>query len=314
MSMIKFPPEFAQQRILLSDINDQNASLGADSPIAAFLLEKEIDLSADLQAGIDAQTQEDNRAKNESTSITAYQNRDAGFSIVFKFVKQAAQMLKKFYAPGYGKLLDWSIPITDSGRIVYPTSFEDCSDMCNKFITKLNSYGAGKSPLQPFLVSNNIDVVKMLSLLTDAIKNNTLAITSSKAAENCTEQRNLLWKMANEHIHLIGDFLKSIYPNNPRALGEWGFVVDESTSTVKARRVKFMIGETRVLQNTIIGSIVTNLGKGDAIIYQGKGTSGAMTVLKANDKMGILKGYSIITVVNPSTLETLELSILPPEK
>ena len=135
--------------------------------------------------------------------------------MVWSFITKATQSLKKFYAPTFATLHDWSIPITDTGRINYPSSFEERSTIGTNFIKQLNSFPAGKSPLQPFLVANKTDVGKMAALLSDAITNKDSANVASKAAENSTEQRNLLWKDPSTHIHQIADFLKSVYPDNP---------------------------------------------------------------------------------------------------
>lgn len=56
-----------------------------------------------------------------------------------------------------------------------------------------------------------------------------------------------------------------------------------------------------------------NLSENDAFVYKGKQVNGKATVLKMNEKMGMIKGYSSITVVNSSTLFTINLTILSPE-
>ena len=58
MAQVKIPSEFALQIALLQAIVTQNTALGSDSPLAAFLTEKEIDLTADSLAGNDAVAQE----------------------------------------------------------------------------------------------------------------------------------------------------------------------------------------------------------------------------------------------------------------
>ena len=313
MSQIKFPTELPQQIALLNSIITKNNNDGDSSPLAAWLVQQGIDLAADQVAGKKATEQEKIRAEQDATGKMAFKRRDTLFTPVITFVHDGAQVLKKFYKPDYPQLAIWNLPITQSGRINYPSSFEDQNEMAANFFTKLLSFGEGKSPLAAYIKTNSVNVNNLVTNNTDAAEANAAAGVAAKAAENATEQRDLLWAMPLKHIHDIAEYLKTIYPNNPRALGEWGFVVDESVAVRKERKVMLIIGETKVVDSVRIGSIVTNLSTGNVLLYKGKGIRGTETVLKANEKMGMVKGYSIITLVNPSTLEKAVVLIEFPE-
>jgi hypothetical protein len=85
-------------------------------------------------------------------------------------------------------------------------------------------------------------------------------------------------------------------------LGNWGFVVDDSAQKPKLRTTKLKLGEQITVNAVLIGSTFTNIGAGDLHLYKGKSTSGTPNIIHAGEQFGIVKGFSIITVINPSTL------------
>lgn len=313
MAQVKIPVEFLLQVVLLSDIDTKNSEPDFDSPLPDWLIKNKIDLEADIADGVAAQDKEKERAKQAAISKKAFESRDALFGVVFSFIREGAQVLKKYYVKQYALLADWGLPVTDSGRIAYPASFEERNAIAAAFFEKLASYGKDKNPLTAYLINNKVVVDDLVKNNKDAAAENVIANKAASAAENATEQRDLLWAAPLDHIHKIADYLKSINPTNPRALGDWGFVVDESVAVRKERKVKLIIGETKVVNSIKIGSIVTNMGKGNVLLYKGKEVKGAAVTLKPQDKMGMIKGYSTITLVNPSTLETGMIVIELPE-
>ncbi|MBE7174474.1 MAG: hypothetical protein INR73_28135 [Williamsia sp.] len=230
MAHIKFPAEFPLQVSLLNNIITKNNEDGDESPLAPWLEANGIDLDADAEAGTQAGAQEKERAKQEAASITNHRNRDNLFVPVFIFIRNGAQVLKKFYTTNHSVLREWGIPITDSGRIDYPSSFEERNAIAASFLEKLASFGEEKSPLAAYIKTNKADAAVLASDNGKAAAANIVATKAEKAAENARERRDMIWMKSLMHIHKIGDYLKSINPDNPRALGEWGFVVDEGGS------------------------------------------------------------------------------------
>ena len=308
MAQIVFPNDFASQLTLLDDIIKKNTEAGAKSPIVAWLKEKKMDLAAYKTAGDKAQTCEAQKMTYEIVSQTATQQRDVLMKPIFTFFMQAAQSLKKWYKPTYAALKDWGVPITASGRIDYPSSFEERSAMCGTFFTKYASYNGEANPLTAFVTENSIDVPSLQEDLASAITNNTASNTNAKLAENATAQRNKYWADPEAGLRAIGDYLKSVYVTDVRVLGEWGFVVDEGEGKAYSRVTKLAIGETKVLTGIRINSIVTVTGKTGVVLYKGNTIAGDSYPLKPGDKMGMVKGFSTITVVNTSTLETTEIA------
>lgn len=309
MSQIKIPAGFPQQISLLDSIITKNSTAGDGTPLPAWLAQHNIDLTADQKSGKQATEQDKIRAAEEAVAKKAFARRDGLFAPVMTVVREGAQVLKTFYKPDYSQLTDWGLPVTHSGRIAYPSSFEELTEIAAGFFTKLVSYGEGKSPLAAYITANGVNVNKLMQDNADAAGAHADAGVAAKAAENATEQRDLLWAMPLKHIQDIADYLKTIYPANPRELGEWGYVVDEGDRKPKLRKSKLGLGETKVVTSVAINSVLTNTGKKEIIIHRGRGTSGTATQLSPGDKMGMVKGYSVITVVNPSTLENGEFTV-----
>ena len=108
----------------------------------------------------------------------------------------------------------------------------------------------------------------------------------------------------------IGSFLMKLYKGNEKALGSWGFVVDNSRQKPKLRTTKLKLSEQKTVNGVLIGSTLTNTGLGDLHLYKGKSTSGTPVIIHMGEKFGITKGYSSITVVNPSMTITGVFTVL----
>src|SRR5690348_13335468 len=70
-------------------------------------------------------------------------------------------------------------------------------------------------------------------------------------------KRNQVWLPVLEHIKTIGNFLMKLFSNNPKALGNWGFVVDDSSQKPKLRTTKLKLREQITNKSVVIGSTVT---------------------------------------------------------
>ena len=79
-------------------------------------------------------------------------------------------------------------------------------------------------------------------------------------------------------------------------------MVDNSPQKPTLRTTKLKLGEQITVNAVIIGSTLTNIGSGELHLYKGKSTTGNPVIIHAGEQFGIMKGYSVVTVVNPSTL------------
>ena len=310
MARLVIPADFYSQLQVLYNINTQNTNLGTASPLTAFLAQQGIVPGDDVNAASNAQTHETSRALLSRQSENYRQFRDNNFTRPWSHLTGCVQFLKQFYKGNTKELGNWGIAITDGGKINYPAAFIDRSLAFNSFTEKHNSYPAGTSPLQPYLDQQAIDLTGDAVFVSAALSNNNDFVTAAQQSENETELRNQLWQPVLEHIKTIGNFLMKLYSNNPKALGAWGFVVDNSPKKPGLRTSKVKPGETVLFNGLIIGGTLTNIGSGEIHVYRGKTTSGSPAIIHAGEQFGVIKGYSTITVVNPSSLIEGKFSVL----
>ena len=169
---------------------------------------------------------------------------------------------------------------------------------------------SGGSPLQPYLTQQAINLSADGALVEQSVTNNTGFTTSAQQSENETEMRIMLWLPALTHIKAIGNYLMKLFSNNPKALGNWGFVVDDSAQKAGLRTTKLKLGEQKTLNGVVIGSTLTNMGEGDVHLYKGRSTTGTPIIIHPGEQFGIMKGFSIITVVNPSMLIEAKFTVM----
>ena len=302
--------DFSSQVELLSNIVAQNTTLGATSPLSAFLTQQGIVLTADVAAGASAQTHETNRTLLSKQSENYRQLRDNSFAGPWQTLTGCAQFLKSFYKGNTKQLGNWGLTITDGGKINYPRAFADRVTVFTAFAQKAHSFGTGANPLQPYLTQHNVDLTQQNTLVQQAVANNKSFSDTAQQSENETQLRNQIWLPVLAHIKTIGSYLMKLYANNSKALGNWGFSVGESTRKPKLRTSKIKPGKTSVFNGLTIGGTLTNIGAGEIHLYRGKTTTGAPAVIHAGEQFGIVKGYSTVTVVNPSTLTEAKFTAL----
>jgi hypothetical protein len=285
MARLIIADDFASQLTLLTNIAAQNTALGANSPITAFLAQQGIVLSADVAAGTAAQTHETNRALLSKQSENYRQLRDNNFKMPWQVLTGSIQFLKQFYRGNTKELGNWGITITDSGKVNYPPAFIDRIAVFTAFAQKVASFTPATNPLKPYFLQQSIDMTKAATQVTQATTNNNSFNTASQQSENETELRNQLWLPVLGHIKTIGNFLMKLYANNPKALGNWGFVVDDSARKPSLRTTKLKLGEQITNNSVVIGSTFTNIGEGDLHLYKGKTTTGTPVIIHKGEHM-----------------------------
>lgn len=310
MARLIIPEDFISQLALLSGIITQNNNLDADSPITAFLTQQNIVLADDAAAGASAQTHETSRSLLSKQSENARQLRDNIFKMPWQHTTGSAQFLKSFYKGNTKQLGTWGYTITDSGRINYPPAFADRVTIFTALSTQNSTYAAGASPLQPYLTQQSINLGTDGGFVVQAQNSDADFTAAAQQSENETELRNQLWLPVVAHIKAIGNFLMNLYSNNPKALGMWGFTVDNSPRAPKTRITKLKIAEQITVSPALVGSTLTNIGEVEVHVYKGKTTTGTPVIVHPNEQFGILKGFSTITVVNPSTLKEAKFTVM----
>ncbi len=303
MSRIIYPSSFEQQHALFLGIKDKHEADASNSVLKPFIFAQKFDLNNDGVAGTAAQAHEKSRLILTRQSQNFSELRDIKFNPVFDHVKDCLQFLKILLKPNYKALGDWGAPVDTNGKIAYPANFIERTNIFKTLKAKHDTYAQGESPLAIYLDQNNIDLSNDENQVNAALNFHNLFQTTAKAAENETEQRDLLWEPVNSHLHQIGEYLKKLSADNTKTLGLWGFTVDSSPRAPKERTSTIKPGEKMTTAGVVLGSTLTNIGKTDLHIYSGKSTVGNPVIIQPAQSFGILKGYSIITVSNPSTLE-----------
>lgn len=304
MARIIYPEDFSSQKTLLENIKAKDTADGANSLLKPYLTSKGIVLATLATTANSAKTFDDSRLVLFKQSTNYTQLRDLTFDPVVERLKAEVQFLKGFYKPNVNALGDWGITVINNAKIQYPSNFDELSALATNFFNKHLGYAAGTSPLQPYITKNAINVTNDKASVGTAQGYAVSATTSSKNSENATQQRDILWQPVVAILHGIGDYLINLYGSNSKGLGDWGFVVDNSVAKPKTQSTKLKLGEQITIRAVLIGSTLENTGTIDIHVYKGSNTSGNPIIVHAGEKLGIQKGYSVITVSNPSELQS----------
>ncbi len=280
------------------------------SVLKSYLIQQEIKLEVDKTNINTAVGHDVSRLLLSRQSENARQLRDLKFEPVFARTKGIVQFLKSFYKPNFKALGDWGIPVLDGGRIAYPEDVVAQMEIFDNIKKKSDSLLPEDNPLKGYLTTKEIDLVKDAAVVAVARENNEKFIDYAKKSEVETGERDQLQKPVMEHLRLIGDFLKNLYGDNVKELGLWGYVVDNSAAAPKDRTTKLKLGEQITIKGVTIGGTVKNIGTGDIHLYKGKTTTGTPAIIHPGESFGIAKGYSVITVVNPSLLISAKFTVL----
>ncbi|MCX6210881.1 MAG: hypothetical protein NTZ59_15590, partial [Bacteroidetes bacterium] len=195
-------------------------------------------------------------------------------------------------------------------KVSYPTAFIDMANLILKFNDVHTKLAAGTSPLDAFIAENQIDLAKDNDKVQQAITYNTEATKKAEESAKETQLFNNVWQPVVKQLTNIGNYLMGIYVNAPRKTSDWGFAIDESPTTAKEVNTKIKLGEQVVLNGVVIGSTIKNTGNADIHIYKGKKTTGNPIIVKPGDTFGVQKGFSIMTINNPDTLQPASLTAM----
>jgi len=310
MSHNKFPSTFKGQQDLQIAINKKNISDADKSVINAYMLTKGIVLATDIANGILAAGRETNRILFVGQSEQATITRNTTFKPVWSRTLLWIQFLKINLGGNVKLLTDWGVTIDVNGSVTFPTDFPSRAIISGKIIAKHTAYTAGTSPLLPFITANGDDLVILGTANTAAIASNDLSVQMGIKSSIETAARKKLWATSKKNIRLIGDFLMKLFATDTSVVAEWGFNIVSLASIAKLRTVKIKPTLSRTISSIYLGSKLTSTCKNDFVYYQGKKISGAAITVKAGEEVGLNKGCSSITVVNPSDLDNISFTVV----
>jgi len=311
MPRIIYASDYISQRKLLDNVSAKHTADAGASILIAMLAENSIDLAANAAAALLADGHETQRLKHARNAETFEQAAELAVKALTKNVRAIAQMLKKFYANDIQKLGTWSITV-NGARIVIPTTPDDLKTLIDAIKTR---HGAivppANSPLTVFLAENpKIDLAQMVADAVQAITDNDSAEAERQQKESRKQQRDTAWNPVMEHLRKIGGFLVRTFVGKEKKAGDWGYTVDDSPRAPVKRTTSVPIASAKSSTGVVIGSTFENVGAGVLHVYTGKSTTGTPAIVPAGEMLGMTKGYSTITVVNPDTLTPGKYTVL----
>ena len=309
MARIVFPSAFDSWVRLTEKVNERN-EIDSNNTLLPFLTENGIDLTADLEATLQAVVENEKQNKFERDADYQYKQRDILFNPVFAEQRDMVQFLKKLYRNNPHKLGDWSVTVDSNGRISYPITFEGKAAAVLAFITKHESYSPETtSPLYPYLTTNNINITTNKTKTETAVIAHNKAVEYTSDKEIATQERNLLLEPVMSHLRGIGGYLVDLFSKNPNKAGDWGYRIDNSTQSPTTRNILLTPGQIKTVANVALDSQAANIGETTIKIYKGKTTDGEAIELLPNQIFTIIRGYGTLTLKNISNTSSGDIQV-----
>ena len=311
MARIIYASDYVSQRKLSDNTTAKHTADGAASPLIAMLAENEIDLAADALAAGQADGHETQRLKHGRQAESFEQAAKLTVKQLTKNVRGIMQNLKTFYVNDIQKLGAWGATVNGK-RIVIPATPDDLKTLIDAIITKHASYVLpAVSPLAVFLQQNpTINLAQMSLDAQQAIDDNDAAAAERIQKESRKQQRDVLWNPVMAHLRKIGGFIVNTFVGKEKKAGDWGYTVDDSPRAPKKRTSPIKSASTKTATGIVIGGTFENVGAVALHVYRGKTTTGTPVIVPPGEMLGMTKGYSTITVVNPDTLNSGKYTVL----
>ena len=225
------------------------------------------------------------------------QDRNNLFDPVVAHMKEEFQFLKKFFAKNPAELGNWGATV-NGNAIVYPPDFLNLVILFRDMKAKHDSFAGPSSPLTPFLTQNEIDIASDETDTGAAETKHNDAKQGEKDAEDLREDRDNLFDPVMAHVRLIGQLLKGLHVKNPKHLGNWGYVVDDSPRDPKFRTATINPASSKTLTGVKLGSQVENTGSVPLLLHQGDEVGPDPVNLPPEMRFTVKRGFGTLTVQN----------------
>ena len=210
-------------------------------------------------------------------------------------MKKSFQYLKKFYAKNPAELGLWGATI-NGNAIVYPPEFEELVKLFRAMKEKHDDFAPGTSPLEAFLTQNEIELASDEADVDDAEDKHDDAKQGEKDAEDYREDRDNLFDPVMANVLLMGQFLKGLFVKNPKELGHWGYVVDESPRDPRFKESIILPGVPKTISGVKLNSQVENTGTVPLLLHKGKEVGESPVNLLPEMRFTILRGWGTMAV------------------
>ena len=308
---VAYPIGFLPEVALLASIKAKVDADGAASPLIALFLEQGIDLTEDTTAANLAVTQNNSYLVASKLAEKLGKERDLLIKPVMKHIRGEFQFLKSLYSPFVKNISLWGGSITNSGKIIYPKNIYAQVDLLKDIKTQHDSYTTPASPLSIYLTQHTISLVIDTTNGANAVIKDTDALAAMRSSENFRELRDKGWSRPLKNIHAIVNFLRKLYVENAKTLGDYGIVVVDGIHLAKEKTIIIEEGGNRVNIITKIGSTVRNDSDFAIHIYKGKKILGKYLTLLPGELFLVAKGYSALSVENTSKLKKATITLIP---
>lgn len=309
MARLNYPEEFDRQTKLFKKIKAKHDADGGGSVLNPFLTEQSIDLNADNTRTTNAIAKD--KLFDEATlkAEDDTQDRNNDFDPVVSNMKEGFQYLKKFYVKNPAELGLWGATI-NGNAIVYPPEFEELVKLFRAMKAKHDSFGPGTSPLTAFLDQNEIEINSDEADVNAAETKHDEAKQGEKDAEDLREDRDNLFDPVMANVLLMGQFLKGLFVKNPKELGHWGYVVDDSPRDPRFRTTTVPAADSVTLTQIKLDSQVENTGTIDLLLHKGDEVGPEPVNLPPEMRFTIKRGFGTLTVENQDPSQEGEIGWL----
>jgi hypothetical protein len=267
-----------------------------------YLTENDIDFDSDVLDGMAAVALNVSATSLLGQSLKATKDRDNSFRPVWKNTRAWSQYLKKLFIANTSELSDWGIPIETSGEIKYPTPFKERAVISKAIIAKSNSYPVGTSPLQPYITQNKNNLTTISTNIANALAFDISKSELKASSVKATQDRDLKFDDPYKNLVGIGNFLKTLFPDNPKDLLLWGFDEVDTKAPAKLRTVNIKPLISKKIGGIVLGSVLTVTGTKPISLTKGKKGLGTPIIVAPGEELGMNKGFSYIIVTNPATI------------
>ena len=306
---INYPELFLKLTELFKKIKAKHDADGAGSVLNPFLTEQGINLGNDLIATNSAIAKNKLFEQAEKDAEDFTQDRNKLFDSVFDNMTDGFQFLKKLYRGNPAELGHWGATV-NGNAIVYPPEFIKRAELFETYKAKHDSYPGDSSPLNPFLIVNEIDMDDDEADVAAAEGEHKSAKQTEKDAEDLREERDNFFDPVMKNVRGMGQYLKGLYVKHPKHLGQWGYTIDDSPRDPKWRTATINPADTRTLTGVKLGSQAENTGTIDLLLHKGKEVSSAPVNLPTEMRFTIKRGWGTMTVENIDPSQEGEIGYL----
>lgn len=310
MSRTLFPADFVGQQTLQTAINKKFLADGAGSVLNGYFTDHAIVFATDITDGAAAKVFDTNSSLDLGTSEAATIDRDNAFELPWKRTLNWVQYLKVHFKPNPKELVNWGIPALVGGEIKYPSDFAGRSAITSAIIAKHLGYPVGTtSPLQPFITANGDDITALAAKVVTADESDLIKTEKKSSSVVLTGKRRKKWATPNTHLKNIGEFLKTLYPDDNETMGLYGFVEVDTPLPTTLRTVTLLPLRDKEIAGIVLGSVLENTGSFPFVIYTGRKKAGPAIPVAVGQKIGMNKGFSTIVSSNPNSMGTVTFTV-----